>query len=71
MNIDFKKSIVIAAISAIVGGIITGLFSLLIFSLGNYTTQTIQYINLQMETALVWHEHCRLVRLPWHYKSKY
>lgn len=33
--------------------------------------QTIQYINLQMETALVWHEHCRLVRLPWHYKSKY
>lgn len=41
MNIDFKKSIVIAAISAIVGGIITGLFSLLIFSLGNYTTQDV------------------------------
>jgi hypothetical protein len=47
MNIDFKKSIVIAAISAIVGGIITGLFSLLIFNLGNYTTQTSVYKGLQ------------------------
>ncbi len=40
MNNEFKKSLITAIAGAIVGALVTGLFSLLIFFLGNFSTQS-------------------------------
>ena len=40
MSNEFKKSLITAIAGAIVGALVTGLFSLLIFFLGNFSTQS-------------------------------